>query len=269
MPSSITKKSRYFLELLAVLGSSALEGMITIPQYQKMFSSSFDENFSRRLEHLREKGLIAVDSTSEKASWVASLTTKGKSLVKSSIDLESEWDRPWDKKWRLIAFDLPRNRTRERQALRKWMKDMRLGKLQGSLWITPRSLGGWSSDFENRRIDPSSVVFFEGRFSGVKSNEDHVSKAWDFSVINSRYSDYLDFVSRMTKKRISRPRFPSWFNEEIELWTHALEVDPILPRELWPRESGSNYLGPEALSARRRFYRHWGRHLEPAQVSPV
>jgi len=78
MPSSITKKSRYFLDQLAVLGSSALEGMITIPQYQKMFSSSFDKKFSRRLEHLREKGLIAVDSTSEKAIWMASLTTKGK-----------------------------------------------------------------------------------------------------------------------------------------------------------------------------------------------
>ena len=88
------------------------------------------------------------------------------------------------------------------------MKDMRLGKLQGILWITPRSLGGWSSDFENRRIDPSSVVFFEGRFSGVKSNEDHVSKAWDFSVINSRYSDYLDFVSRMTKKKSQGLDFP-------------------------------------------------------------
>ena len=149
------------------------------------------------------------------------------------------------------------------------MKDMRLGKLQGSLWILSRNLEGWSSDFENRRIDPSSAVFFEGRFSGVKSNEDHVSKACDFSVINSRYSDCLDFVSRMTKKKIARPRFPSWFNEEVELCTHALEVDPILPRELWPLESGSNYLGPEGLSARRRLYRHWGRQLEPAQVSPV
>jgi len=48
-------------------------------------------------------------------------------------------DRPniWDKKWRLVIFDVPEKEKSAREALREKLKDLGMKKLQHSIWITP------------------------------------------------------------------------------------------------------------------------------------
>lgn len=43
----------------------------------------------------------------------------------------------WDKKWRMIIFDIPENRRRQRDFLRKRLKWLGFKELQKSVWIFP------------------------------------------------------------------------------------------------------------------------------------
>ena len=43
----------------------------------------------------------------------------------------------WDKKWRMVIFDIPEEKKKAREALRQKLKDLGMVKLQDSIWITP------------------------------------------------------------------------------------------------------------------------------------
>ena len=45
--------------------------------------------------------------------------------------------RVWDKKWRLVIFDIPEKKKPAREALREKLKDLGFAKLQDSVWVTP------------------------------------------------------------------------------------------------------------------------------------
>ena len=70
---------------------------------------------SKRLIELAEKG----DEVYVK------ITTNGKNLLRrfDYDDIELSKARTWDKKWRLIIFDIPEKKKKERNALSKKLKD--------------------------------------------------------------------------------------------------------------------------------------------------
>ena len=82
-----------------------------------------------RIEHIKEEdGVMSVN-----------ITEKGKKYLKR-FDFDNLFlDRPkvWDKKWRVIIFDIPEKKKLAREALRSKLKDLGLVKLQDSIWITP------------------------------------------------------------------------------------------------------------------------------------
>ncbi|OGD29854.1 hypothetical protein A2833_01605 [Candidatus Azambacteria bacterium RIFCSPHIGHO2_01_FULL_44_55] len=43
----------------------------------------------------------------------------------------------WDKKWRLVIFDIPEKRKIAREALRCKLKEMNFIKIQHSVWAVP------------------------------------------------------------------------------------------------------------------------------------
>jgi len=82
-----------------------------------------------RIEYVKEnKNTISVN-----------ITEKGKKYLKN-FDIDNLFlDQPkvWDKKWRVIIFDIPEKKKSAREALRDKLKDLGFAKLQDSVWITP------------------------------------------------------------------------------------------------------------------------------------
>lgn len=67
------------------------------------------------------------------------ITEKGKKYLKN-FDIDNLFlERPkiWDKKWRIVIFDIPEKKKVAREALRNKLKDLGFVKLQDSAWITP------------------------------------------------------------------------------------------------------------------------------------
>lgn len=92
----------------------------------------------RALERLRFQNKI--EYISEQADTITvKITQNGKNYLKQ-IDFDSlslEKPKSWDRKWRLIIFDIPEKKKLAREALRNKLKYLGFVKLQDSVWVTP------------------------------------------------------------------------------------------------------------------------------------
>ena len=89
------------------------------------------------IERLNKKRLIELIEKGDKIH--IKITTNGKNLLKrfDYDDLELLKAKRWDKKWRLVIFDIPEKKKKERNALSEKLKDMGLYPLQESVFIYP------------------------------------------------------------------------------------------------------------------------------------
>lgn len=66
------------------------------------------------------------------------LTLKGKlELIKYSSGKLKFKQSQWDKKWRIVAFDIPESKRDTRKYLREYLFYLGFKQLQKSVWITP------------------------------------------------------------------------------------------------------------------------------------
>ena len=67
------------------------------------------------------------------------ITDSGKKLTRSFDydNLELPKSKRWDKKWRLVVFDIPNKKKRERRAFSKKLKDIGFYPMQESVFIYP------------------------------------------------------------------------------------------------------------------------------------
>lgn len=95
--------------------------------------ASFQSTFSR----LKNKGLIQMEYRGRQI--YISLTEEGREFAgKYDIDdLEIKKPKKWDKKWRILIFDVDERQRIKREALRGKIKELGLYQLQKSVWVCP------------------------------------------------------------------------------------------------------------------------------------
>ena len=250
-------KSRNLLSILAALGAEALEAAFCLPRFYALAGYTSRKSFLEQVKLLEGREWVVWDDNRSSGKWTLKVTQAGRGALRLVADPEALWNEPWDKQWRLLSFDLPRRAHPQRRALQLWIESMRFGRLQGSVFISPRSLGGWMEDLAKLKIDPGAVVFMLGRFGGANEDRRYVGTAWNFDRINESYKAYLSFLKAPIPAQPSAESLFEWFSRELALWDNSSRMDPFLPRELWPSGWWSSYLGPTAWEARGRALRAW------------
>jgi len=98
---------------------------LNMPEVVKSFREFHERRLVTWVEH--DDGSITI-----------TLTKQGEiHAMRQKIDsMELRKPLVWDKKWRLVVFDIPENKRAERDALRKKLKELGLRELQRSLLIT-------------------------------------------------------------------------------------------------------------------------------------
>lgn len=86
---------------------------------------------------LKNQGLIRIEY--QRKQMYISLTKEGKKKAgKYQIDdLEIKKTWRWDKRWRVLIFDIKNKDKIKREALRGKLKELGLYKLQKSVWVCP------------------------------------------------------------------------------------------------------------------------------------
>lgn len=93
--------------------------------------------FQQSFYYLKNKGLI--DFNYQGKQLYISLTKEGRKKVKKyNIDnLKIKRPKTWDKKWRILIFDIQDKHKVKREALRGKLKELGFFKLQKSVWVCP------------------------------------------------------------------------------------------------------------------------------------
>lgn len=90
------------------------------------------------LYNLRRKGCVEI-IREENDKIRINITNKGKKRIKefSIEDISISKPKRWDKKWRIVIFDIPVKFNKAREALRNKLKNFNFYQLQKSVWIYP------------------------------------------------------------------------------------------------------------------------------------
>ena len=98
----------------------------------------FDQRrLRRRLLEMRKKKLIRIYRIGER--YAVQITEKGrKRLLQYKIsDLTIPTPSSWDKKWRIVSYDVPKGKNRARDAMRDTLKRLGFLQLQKSVYLFP------------------------------------------------------------------------------------------------------------------------------------
>jgi phenylacetic acid degradation operon negative regulatory protein len=236
--------------------SNALAGF---EEYQHRFRH---DNLIRRLE---ADNLVARSGRGKKA--VFSLTEHGHRRVHVP-DPSAHWKRGWDGLWRVVTFDLPETQRKDRVQLWKALRAHRLGLLQRSVWIWPDELEPVLNDIVRVEGIPECFCGFEARRLFLCSHQEIVATAWDWEEIGRRQDGYLKSVSatgRVLDKIRDLPRLAAEARSERQAFEYAMEFDPLLPRELWPK----GYVGSKVWEEHTRFRQRLRQAFPRLQPAPA
>jgi DNA-binding transcriptional regulator PaaX len=131
--------------LLLILGGVGLSLVVTPKQYFRVIKEISNEwkNINKRtLERVIAslyKSKLIKERENPDGSLSMVLTEKGKNkIITSNIDnMEIKKPKKWDKKWRIVLFDIPDKHKKAREAIREILKKLGFYKYQESVFIHP------------------------------------------------------------------------------------------------------------------------------------
>lgn len=141
--NQLTKDILVRLAFAGVFSIAAASSYFLLPLLKEMSDDYLrrklkKEKDKRILERLRKQKLIILKEK-EDGKFVVELTEKGKRKVKEIQfeNLKIEKPKKWDKKWRIVIFDIPIEKNRARDALREKLKELGFYQLQKSVLVYP------------------------------------------------------------------------------------------------------------------------------------
>jgi len=139
-----SKASRDYLQHV-VLGTVAGIGLVGFAmvapnalQALKMFGFKPHKRQAQTINRTRNR-LIEKGYLKRNARGFLSITEQGKLYLHKQTLLAQQKDTPrkWDKKWRLLIFDIPENKKGLRNKVRITLASIGFIKLQNSVWVYP------------------------------------------------------------------------------------------------------------------------------------
>ena len=158
--------------------------------------------------------------------WVERLREELAPLAFQEADPRTCWERRWDQKWRLVAYDIPSRPIARRQKLWRWLKQNRLGQLQRSLWICAKPLDEIRNLFQEA-ANSHTLLLWEAPTPKGLHPVSIVEQAWDLADLNSDYQAVLNLTREDTT--------PENIRKATLEWQKAVQGDPLLPRSLYPK----------------------------------
>lgn len=119
---------------VALMVPQAAQLLKYFPGHKK--GARFNYQTKTALGRLSAKGCIVF--VEENGKRYARITEKGKQMLQMETEkVAIAKKRKWDRRWRVVIFDIPERRKSVRTRLRRFMDEYGFVRLQDSVWIYP------------------------------------------------------------------------------------------------------------------------------------
>lgn len=201
-------------------------------------------NFSRVMARKLTTG--DVDKVVKGDDVYLRLTSAGRERIVRDFPMFSLAVKPWDRRWRVVVFDIAEIDKSTRDALRNKLRELGLGMLQESVWITPHDVSVDLREFlEHHELGDAAFVL---EISKILSGDEEslVRKIWHLDELEDAYRDIIEDVTKLRNMYvIERGRVIKHTSKKIGIlagearkirrrYLEALLSDPCLPKELLP-----------------------------------
>jgi len=140
------KPSRLAANVLKAIGVAGIViAVLTMPglgivihEFQKSSEEEQRKRLYQSIQYLKRRGHVAIKYLSNKRLKIT-LTKKGKTIVNQLAIEELQIKKPaiWDKKWRMVIFDVPNWKNKNRLAFTDNLKHIGFRMMQKSVWAYP------------------------------------------------------------------------------------------------------------------------------------
>ncbi|EZQ11617.1 PaaX family transcriptional regulator, partial [Candidatus Acidianus copahuensis] len=182
------------------------------------------------VSRLKQKGLL--ENVNSKGSY--KLSEEG--LVKLTSGVRRVYFKtkhPWDKKWRIIVYNIPESKRELRDKIRKELRWLGFGMLAQSTWISPNPI----EDYVNNMLNESwkdvrdSVHFFISTYLG--DPKALVNLCSDIKGIENAYKTFIEKWKNVKDEMSEEESFVMKIRLVHE-YRKFLHIDPDLPADLLP-----------------------------------
>lgn len=215
-----------------------------------------DRAYNAAIRRLRRAGVVTVYRGRAKGHSVH-LSESYES--EDMFSPERLWQQKWGGVWSVLVYDISESDRGMRDQLRRYLKRLRMGCLQKSVWVSPRDVRPEYDDWvQSVRLDFQSFLL-EAKTVLGRAEDDIVRCAWDWRRIDAGQRWYLDqcgdMLTRLAGDSPSAGDALTLAREELCAYRVAMTDDPLLPSALWP----AGYAGRKVHAMHRR----WIRTLRP------
>jgi len=218
------------------------EGAIRVLSFRSLFNFHWGFNYSaccKTVERLRQDGSIRRER--RKGRVYLCITDHGRQFLENRRPRGRDPPKTWDRRWRLVIFDIPEKRKSDRFRIRQFLSTLGFARMQKSVWIAPHDFEERVQEFAHR-IDIHSFVFqlTVERFRGLEERE-LASSLWDIRGLQGQYQTLIrTYAEKMAALPVSseyavilRRRF---LNDLLWDYRSILAQDPQLPAGLLPAD---------------------------------
>ncbi len=203
---------------------------------QKIFDISLNQKTRGTLSGLLREGMI---EKGEGANQYR-LTGKGFGEISLQFPFFRFLKETWDKKWRIISYEIPEKKRELRDRLRREMQGWGLGPWHRSFWITPHPIVENLRQLVSQKEEEQYIQAFEADhvFGG---REILIEKVWGKTLLDKKYRElFKKWHDILSAEEDKTDKLKKVLNGYVEM----LKIDPGLPKELM----GEQWIGFEGFN---------------------
>jgi len=218
---------------LILIGDINFSSVVFDEKIEKVFDLSFNQKTKSIINSLVKEGLIIQQNESQSYS----LTERGFLDFCLEFPFFRFLKYLWDRRWRIISYEIPESKREIRDRLRRQMQGWGLGPWHRSFWVTPhpvieslRWLIGGKEEEKYFQAFEADHVF--------GSREILVEKVWEKTKLDG---EYRQLFRKWHEVLSSQEDKVSKFKKIVDTYVDLLKIDPGLPKEL----IGESWIGFE------------------------
>lgn len=219
-------------------GKLAFDGVFIDKQFEQIFDLALNQKTKSTLLALIKGGELELVVENELEKHI--LTQKGF----HEICLQFPYFRflldNWDKKWRILSYEIPESKRDLRDRLRREVAGWGLGPWHRSFWLTPHPIIENLKGLVKGKEEEQFIQAFEADHAFGETDV-LIEKVWGKSALDKKYRElFKKWHDTLAQDKEKHTKFTSIIKEYIEI----IRQDPGLPKEL----IGEGWIGYEAFN---------------------